>query len=284
MQDLKHIQFDDFSTSYLDVSKEFNDFLDFKQRDLLISTVDFHYIGFYKPFRQIFIDNPIKNTVVNLQVFYEFWNGTAWESLPNLIDNTDALSQGGFVYWSFDNDAKISETWSKNSIDGVENYWIRLRCATPVSATVDGINLIYCDDTQLKAEVRNIQDYLYTDRLGVTDTSFISYHVASRDDIVQSLRNGGDAIKTVSNIKNINKWDLLEIGEVKQAAKYLTLSKIFLDNSLNVDDKNYQRYREFQGKYGEAFKLYYMSIDKNDTGENTDDQKMDINTIEIVRV
>jgi len=284
MQDLTQIQFDDSSTSYIDVSKEFNDFLDFKGRDLILSTVDFHYVGFYKPFRQLYFDNPVKNTVVDLVMSYEYWNGSAWVTLPKIIDNTNALSQSGFVYWSFPEDNKISDLWKENAIDGVTNYWIRIKTDNPISGTCDGINIVYCDDTQLKAEVRNIQDYLYTDRLGVTDASFINYHVAARDDIVQTLRNGGDAVETINYKRNLSKWDLLEIGEVKQAAKYLTLSKIFLDNSLNVDDKNYQRYREYLGKYGEAFKLYFMSIDKSDTGENTNDQKMDLNTIEIVRV
>ena len=138
------------------------------------------------------------------------------------------------------------------------------------------------------SEVRNINDYLYAG-----DSSFIAYHVAARNEMVQALRNGGyrkfEEINNITNITkkymNIIKWDLLELGEVREAAKYLALSKIFFDVSENVDDKDFQKYSEFKSMYGQAFDLFYLSLDKDDDGEIDDaTERLADNNIEILKL
>ena len=111
--------------------------------------------------------------------------------------------------------------------------------------------------------------------------------------MVQALRNGGyrkfEEINNITNITkkymNITKWDLLELGEVREAAKYLALSKIFFDVSENVDDKDFQKYSEFKSMYGQAFDLFYLSLDKDDDGEIDDaTERLADNNIEILKL
>ena len=151
-------------------------------------------------------------------------------------------------------------------------------------ASLSGVNIVYADDIDLKSEVRAINDYLAKD-----DTTFIPYHVAARNEIVQTLRNGG-------NIKNsadtslalrrlqMNKWDILDRGEIRQAAKYLALAKIFFDSSQNIEDKSYERFRDYEGMYGASFKLFYMSLDLNDDGNTDVNENMDLNDITVSKV
>jgi len=92
------------------------------------------------------------------------------------------------------------------------------------------------------------------------DNSFIAYHVASRNEIIQSLRNGGYSKRFDDMAANITKWDILDLGEIRQASKYLALAKICFDISLNVDDKFYSKFRDYEGMFGAAFKLFYLKL------------------------
>lgn len=157
--------------------------------------------------------------------------------------------------------------------------------------SIQGMNIVYADDTQLLSEVRVMNDFL-----AEGDSSFIAYHVAARDEIVQTLRNGGN-VKQLTNdtflpgssiqgIKRIqmSKWDILDIGEISQAAKYLALSKVFFDVSENVEDKAYQRYRDYEGSYGAAFKLFYMSLDFDDDGNIDEQERLALNDVTVNKV
>lgn len=165
---------------------------------------------------------------------------------------------------------------------------------SPIFSVVSaqGMNIVYSDDTDLKSEVRVLDDYLATG-----DSSFISYHVAARNEIVQSLRNGGyikeqdptaafAPFLEFNNIKreNLNKWDVFDLGEIRQASKYLTLAKIFFDVSENVDDKHYQRYRDYEGMYGAAFKLFYISLDLDNDGNEDQDEMLMLNDVTVTKV
>jgi len=82
----------------------------------------------------------------------------------------------------------------------------------------------------------------------------------------------------------MGKWDMLDRGEIRQAAKYLCLSKIFIDVSENVEDKAYGRFKDYEGMFGAAFKLFYMSLDTNDDGNVDELENMAINDIRIMKV
>jgi hypothetical protein len=279
MKDL-NFKFDN-NGSYEDYTPESRDYLRDNFSVSFVSGEDAFYIGLYKPFEGVYMEL-LTASGFDVQASFSYYKTNSFQSLK-VSDDTNGLQRSGFIKWN-----REVEGWSKTTIDGDERYWIRIEAAQDFSLDIQGCNIVFADDQDLLSEVRDILDYRYSG-----DFSFIAYHVASRNEIVQSLRNGGykkyEEIDQVTNVTqkymNITKWDILELGEVRQAAKYLALSKIMFDVSENVDDKQFQAYSEFKAMYGAAFDLFYLSLDKDDDGEIDDEtERLQDNNIEIYKL
>lgn len=247
-----------------DISKSCQDFLRDSETIEYTLSEDYIYIGLYKPFNAFYAEL----ISVTGNASYEYYNGS-WEVL-SVNDDTRSLSRSGFV--EFEKPAD----WSSTTVDNDNLYWLRLSLDATVSLELKGLNIVFSDDQDLSKEVRDINDFIARG-----DSSFIAYHVSSRDQIIQTIRNGGDYKNRVDNAlsENITKWDILDLGEIRQASKFLTLSKIFFDVSENVDDKAYLRYVDFSKKYGESFKLFRMSLDKDDDGIKDSVENLALNEI-----
>jgi hypothetical protein len=155
-----------------------------------------------------------------------------------------------------------------------------------------GINILYCDEMDLKITNPKINQYL-----GREETSFLKYRVDARNHIVQALRSGGvlkeleqqgdflpnSEVFNTNTIRKFTKWDFLDIEEIREAAKYLTLSKIFYENSQNVDDKPYERARYYEGRYGMSFKSYILTLDLDDDGETDTYEEYNDNSIMVYK-
>ena len=238
-----------------------------KARDYLRDsfTIDFvgaedsFYIGLYKPFDWVYMEL-LTEALTDSELVYEYSNGAGFSGL-NVFDDTIGFQRSGFINWNKPSD------WKAQAINGQELYWVKITSPVNFSIAIQGCNIVFADDNDLEQECRDIKDYLYKN-----DKSFIAYHVSTRNDIIQRLRNGGDKKLVNENtvnekFENITKWDLLDIGEIRSAAKYLCLSKIFFDVSENVDDKAFSKYKEYMAQFGDAFELFFLSIDKNDDGQ-----------------
>lgn len=261
MSDLYVLQ--DDNGSFNDFSVDARDFLRDNFIIDFVALEDKLYVGLYKPFSDF---------------YFELNSGTAktltFKVNSNIIavnDDTKDFSRSGFV--KFDK----PESWTAETINGVEGYWVEITADADFSDDVQGLNIVYADDNDLLTEIRSI-DML----LAKGDTSFIAYHQGVRDEIVQTLRNGGHLKRSGDEIAELTKWDLLDIGEIKNAAKYLCLAKIFFDVSKNNEDKYYMRFRDFQGMYGNAFDTYVLKIDTNDDGKYEEEE--DLNTNSEVRL
>jgi hypothetical protein len=254
--------FHDDNAIFADYTPDSRDYLRDDFTINFTSAEDSIYIGLYKPFNKNYIEFKTPS-VSDINLTATYWNGLSYQSLE-LNDDSKGFTRSGFI--SFEKPAD----WSSNTINGEDKYYIKLN-ADDFTAEIQGLNIVFADDNDLRKEVRCIDDYLQQ-----TDISFIAYHTSARDEIIQTLRNGGHTTRIEGEAfsQNLTKWDLLDMGEVRQAAKYLCLSKIFFDVSENIDDKQYQRYIDFHGKYGSAFKLYKSSLDKNDDGIADDSEKM----------
>lgn len=262
---------------FKDLSNEARDYLRDPFSVTFIALEDRLLIGLYKPFNQIFTELNTTDVTTNTLTF-KIGTATGFVAIE-VDDDTNGYARSGFQIWDRKQDA-----WIATTEDGVEAFWLEVTSANDFVIDFDAINIVYADDIDLVSEVRNINEYLFEN-----DTSFIAYHVASRNDIVQSLRNGGNfkELNMASpnpNLENITKWDLLDAGEIRQAAKYLALAKIFFDVSENTEDKAYQRFRDYEGMYGAAFKLFRMSIDKDDDGVTDTDERLTLNDVTVTKV
>ncbi len=224
----------------------------------LNATEDYLYIGFDRPFGAVYNEIVTPNTNAG-DFAAEYWDGDSWESLE-ITDESKNYIRSGYIFWDRPDD------WAQETIDSIEQYYIRIRPSVDHSATsMRGINLVFSDDTALKREFFEIDN---SDLLPPGESSHITSHVAARNSIVQRLRNL-DYIKFDSNSNRINitQWDLHDIFEVREAATHLALSKIFFNLSDNDEDMWWRKYREYSDKYEEAFRLVRLSIDNNNDGE-----------------
>lgn len=252
-----------------DYSDDMQDYLRDEVAITYVALEDSFYIGLYKPFDTSFVELDIASLIPN--TLSATINGNAIK----LKDDTKAFTRSGFIKWDKPSD------WTPEVIDGVEAFWIKLNFTNDFDATLKGINLVFSDDNDLSQEISNLDKML-----AKGDSSFIRFHVASRNEIIQTIRNGG-MIKEVpqdngaDKYENITKWDILDVGEINQASIYLTLSKIYFDISVNPDDKAYLRFRDYQGMFGKAFALFYKKLDLNDDGKYEQKDDFILNNIEI---
>ena len=246
--------FHDDNGAFADYTLDARDYLRDEFTIDFTSGEDHIYIGLYKPFNKTYLELKTP-AVANVNFTAEYYNGAAWQTLGTM-DDTKGFTRSGFIQF------EKPEDWSETPVNGESKYFIRFTADT-FTAEIQGFNLVFADDNDLRQEVRCIDDFTQGN-----DTSFIAYHVSARNEIIQTLRNGGHSTQKEGavNHSNLTKWDLLDSGEINQAAKYLCLSKIFFDISENPDDKHYQRFNDYEQLFGEAFKLYRLSLDSNDDG------------------
>lgn len=223
----------------------------------LSSTEDYLYIGFTKNFGSIYMELTTPNLNANT-LAAEYYDGTIWVSL-DLTDETQGMTRSGFMFW----DKSVMNTVE---IDSIDRFYIRLRPSNDHSSTsVRGVNLVFSDDTMLKAEFFQIDE---TGVLPSNQDSHINHHVAARNTLVQYMRNEG-YLKKDSNAATsiIDQWDLIDIFEIREAASFLALNRIFFNLSDNIDDHWWAKYLVYKKRYERALVgLTNLSLDLNDDG------------------
>lgn len=225
----------------------------------LDSVTDYLYIGFKKPITAFYID--ILNTSyteANLEL--DYFDGTDYYPVDGLADDTLGLSRSGFI--SFDRE---QESHAKSSVDSNTMYWYRLRVdETRTDLEVSGINLIFVDDFELSKEVSIINDEGF--RSG--EASHIKIHESVRDDILQAFgKQDYYKINSLGQKEDINIWDLHDLAEVKVAAKYKALSKIYYNVSDQAGDVYDTKSKHYQNLYEKNINLARLSLDVNDNGK-----------------
>ena len=265
----------EISSSFTDVSQASRDFL----RDNINLTFDVGdklFIGLYKPFNAAYLE--LLQATSEVSVSFKYSNASSFQSLE-VFDDTKGFSRSGFLQWKRNIDA-----WQEVSINSQDAYWVEIEFNEAYTLDAAGFNLVFSDDYEMQTKNASIMDYL-----AKSDTSFIRTHVATRNEIVQLLRNGGHLkmpsgiddffFEPVSNREDITKWDILDINQIKEAATFKSMATIFFNESRNNDDKEYQNYRDYNGRFGQSFKLFYLSLDKNDDGKEDDGEKLASNEI-----
>jgi hypothetical protein len=231
------------------------------------------YVGYYKPINSLFIEIDSHTTENNLVT--EYWNGSTWDAL-DVKDRTFGLKKSGFVTW----ERNISDQ-AKTTIFSNELYWYKFSIDSNdiLDFKIYGINLVFSDDSDLLESYPDIMGYLPEGK-----NSFIGYHQSARNYILTYLRNKGKTIKARDQYKMIDQFDLHDHEEVRQASKYKALAMIFYNESDQIEDKWYQKARDFDRLYGESIDLNFLSIDENDDGQIEASEKQSIQYIRIQRL
>ncbi len=237
----------------------------------LVAAEDYLYLGLYKPFNRVFAEMKVVNNVANIFTA-QYWNGSAWTALSNFWDLSQGFTRSGFLQW------KKPTDWEATTVNSDLLYWVRIKPNFDHLNTTElqGLNVVFADDQDLKTEFSRIDDYK------ASLLSYITYQQAVRDDIVQAVRNKGNVKKTTKLI-NISKWDLLDADEVRRGAIYACLAKIFFELSDNVEDKWYQRHKDYTEKANKALELFYLSLDTNDTGKDDNSKLVQRQSVGLIR-
>ena len=237
------------------------------------------YIGYRKPFNDIFIAALTAATVLG-DISATYYNGTAFTPFDFDLDDTKSITRSGFLNWNLE-----LEDWASTSIDGKTLYWIKLDFTGTDTVVLEGINTIFSYDNDLKEEYRNIFDYI-----NAGDTSFISTHQAVRKAMIQKIRNMGktkfkdDLINPV--VKNetvdVNIWDLLDRDQLKMASVHYAIAKIF-ENVIDGEGLYESITKRYNSKGDAAFNVHLLTIDENDNGVKDSSELRPIQFGSIVR-
>ncbi len=242
-------------------------------------------IGFHKPLKNIYIEMDTREDVSILTV--QYWNGTAWAPIDNVIDLTFGLNNSGLISWP----EAVKHVRTDYSGTG-EKYWVRLLLDNaPAGVMINGINLVLSNDSDLSF-VPNIGDYLPEN-----STSFIAFHQEARNIIVQMLRNSGKKISKIGTFfpielglnlrpidtRQVDQFDLLEIEEFHNASKYLALHLIFDYMSKSDEDAYFQKSKRYYERFLDSYNSNLVTIDSNDSGETDATENLAIQFIRIQR-
>lgn len=236
-------------------------------------TTDFFYVGYYKPINCLYFELDSHSTMNNLVI--EYWDGSGWTTLEK-EDNTFGLKKSGFVKWE-----RNIEDQTESMIFSSTQYWYRFSVVTNdiLNLNVHGINMVFSDDNDLVESYPDIMEYLPEGK-----SSFIAYHQSARNFILTYLRNKGKTIKARNAYKMIDQFDLHDHEEVRQASKYKALAMIFYNESDNVEDKWYQKAKDFDQLYGNSIDLNFLSIDEDDDGKVESSEKQSVQYIMVQRL
>mgnify|MGYP005986756685 CR=1 FL=1 len=240
--------------------------------DLVLEDTHYLYAGYYKPFKQLFIELATANTNTN-NLNAEYFNGTSWQPL-SIIDESQGLVKSGFIYFEKPAD------WALATVDSVEEFYIRLQPSVShsVGTVLQGLGILLSNDLDLEGIKSNIVSKLNN------GNSWVGKHEAARKYIIQKLRNLGyrkyipsdanNPLLTASGkssaiyFSDLTEFDLLAPFELREASKFYALSYIYLDELSDEQDDKWERAgRRHLKRAEEAINVFMLKIDSNDNGE-----------------
>lgn len=154
----------------------------------VLTTADSFYVGFHEKFStRYFALSTVNSNSTVLSVNY--WDGSAWSSVDDLIDQTSGFTKSGFVSWINE------ENWQKRELspivsnDGEENklYWIQIKVSADLSAgtALQSVLNLFSDDESVRA----LYPEFITDArfLPPGRTNFLSQHLEAKNRVVRRM-------------------------------------------------------------------------------------------------
>lgn len=286
------VQLDDNGT-FSDLTLDQESFVSDSSTFTYTTAQDKLYIGFKKPINAFYAEFGTANT--NAAVMsVKFYNGTAFAAVTGQIDRTKGFTRSGFVEWDRNLDDEASLVISGSPAIATDQYWYEITFDATTTATVmNGLSILFSDDNDLLED-----EPLITDFLPSGETTFVKFHQAARNRIMSDLQNRGIRTRPTQNLelvqvgehgsfsdfRQVTAFDLLERTELKQASKYLCLSKIYFFMSDNPDDTYMMNSAKYEKDYDKAMNKFYLSIDFDQDGKADSFEKVRSFGGRIVRV
>lgn len=265
-----------FGTNYVDYSTELCDFAQ-DTATITWTTNDSLFVGLDKPITSLFFW-PSTVSTSNRTLTVSMYNSStaAWDSLTS-CDDTKGLTRAGFVSWILSSSPMPSES----TVNSIEKYWHKFTVSAATSSIVlRSISGLFSDDIELQKEFPTI---LGTEFLKGQSNHYL-IHETVRNDIVQEFRKRGMRRQGNDGYwKKFTCYDIMDVDEVRTAATYLALSKVFnnVANSGKDDDNWKRKSGEYFRKYQQAINTAYVTWDKYSDGSK--DIQSNVSTIILTR-
>ena len=264
--DTSAVTFTDLSETLFDYGRD--------SSTVAIESTDYIFIGRSKPFHSLYLEAGDTVNANSATMGAEYYNGTAWVALTLLVEGTASsgktLARSGFIKWA------SPALWESTEINSTDKYWIRLQPSANLTATlkITGLNILYSDDEYLKRYVPDVMTMLPRDENDTKLGSFVMLHEAGRDKVLRELMRGGIRKNRASDgaVKPIDRWDLLDINDVKDAATFATLEVIFRNNSDTPEDSYASKAAFYKGEFKAAMEGAQIGIDFDDDGREDADE------------
>lgn len=225
---------------------------------LVLTASDYLYLGFKQPFTtRYFYFSTVNSNAASLSV--EYYDGSDWSSVEDLIDQTDGFTQSGFVSWRNPGDWQTKEQdpviSSTVAID-LKLYWLRISVSADLSAgtAIQSILNLFCDETLLRTyypEIASDSRYLPPDR-----TDFLEQMNAAKDMIVRRLKQA----------QKINdESQVIDITQVEEAAVHATAYLILFP--IAEDESTRQMRDDAYKAMGAELDRYLIEVDEDDSGD-----------------
>lgn len=258
-----------------DYSEKLENYIDQTQAITLLDT-DYLYVGYKKPINALYVAMSTVSTGTRT-VDIEYYNGSTFTAAEDKEDKTLGLTRNGWLKW-----IRNQITEAVTTINSLELFWYRISVSTSTSAvTYLAINLLFSDDIMIKECEPHLLD---TDFYPTGYTSFIPFHQAARSEIIQRLRNEGRGVYDGTQFSDLNIFDLLDFTQLGEASKFYALAQIYFNLSDSPEDKYWQKYEDYMKRYNNAYRVFFLSIDENDDGLQSIDEKEAFKSGLIIRV
>lgn len=127
--------------------------------DFVIGAANNFYIGFKKPFTTRYFHWATANTN-SISVSVETWDGSQWQGVEDLVDQTIGFTRDGFLSWQ----NRASGAWKPSTqapVSDKELYWARVTVSGDLSAgtSLQSVLNLFCDEDAVRA----YYPYLITD-------------------------------------------------------------------------------------------------------------------------
>lgn len=170
----------------------------------LVSADDYLFIGARLPFNHLyFAFNTLNATTSNPSV--DYWDGDEWVAAVEISDETNGMTQNGFVEWVPDED----DSWSMEStsddgetITGLESvkiydrYWVRIGFDADIDAGTElkWVGNVFCDDDDIGSEFPDLNRDNVKTAFMAGKTDWQEQCVRASELLVQDLINAGKVI------------------------------------------------------------------------------------------
>lgn len=218
------------------------------------------FIGSILPFNHLWFDMSVVNALSVIPTI-KFWTGSAWVSVVDVLDETNALSASGKILWSVPRETSWIRELDSFDVEGLSStviynmYWAELSFSGDLTGTT-AIRLIgqkFSDDADLFGYYPDLSQTGLLSQFATGKTSWNDQCIMATEASIAYLK-----------AKNIIKIDsqVMKPDQLKVAAIHKTAEIIYSAFGAAYKDDKVEARKEFE----KAIDMKFMNMDEDQDG------------------